>query len=277
MGTTGGWSGEPRPRARAVKRGRTATSAATALGSCLIATRRWSWRWRPATTTPKPPCPITSPMSYAGSASAMSCCSIAISQVGVGTRGPSRRPGPVRARPAEVPRRLLTVALWSRAPTSSRSASASLLPALRFSIAFVRGVGCRLTPGEFGPTTVPGGPGRPGRWVVACASPIRVREGGVWPGPTGRRGAQMGDGTARIGVEAGAGLVGRFGEAVVLVAPETAADDVPTAELLDLVEAAASEAGRPGAAIAARLAGWVSGRTPSDRAAFGLVAPVADT
>jgi hypothetical protein len=86
----------------------------------------------------------------------------------------------------------------------------------------------------------------------------------------------MGDGTARIGVEAGAGLVGRFGEAVVLVAPETAADDVPTAELLDLVEAAASEAGRPGAAIAARLAGWVSGRTPVDESAFGLVAPVED-
>jgi hypothetical protein len=86
----------------------------------------------------------------------------------------------------------------------------------------------------------------------------------------------MGDGTARIGVEAGAGLVGRFGEAVVLVAPETAADDVPTAELLDLVEAAASGAGRPGAAIAARLAGWVSGRTPVNESAFGLVAPVED-
>ncbi|WP_448621518.1 FHA domain-containing protein [Geodermatophilus sp. URMC 65] len=86
----------------------------------------------------------------------------------------------------------------------------------------------------------------------------------------------MGDGTARIGVEAGAGLVGRFGEAVVLVAPETAADDVPTGQLLDLVEAAASETGRPGAAIAARLAGWVGGRTPVDESAFGLVAPVED-
>jgi hypothetical protein len=86
----------------------------------------------------------------------------------------------------------------------------------------------------------------------------------------------MGDGTARVGVEAGAGLVGRFGEAVVLIAPDTAADDVPTEELLDLVEAAASEGGHPGAAIAARLAGWLSGRTPVDDSAFGLVAPVED-
>ena len=86
----------------------------------------------------------------------------------------------------------------------------------------------------------------------------------------------MGDGTARVGVDAGAGLVGRFGEAVVLVAPDAAADDAPTGDLLDLVETAASEAGHPGAAIAARLAVWVSGRTPVDHCAFGLVAPVED-
>src|SRR3712207_1153982 len=86
----------------------------------------------------------------------------------------------------------------------------------------------------------------------------------------------MADGTVRVGVEAGAGLVGRFGEAFVLVAPHTAADDVLADELLDLVETATSEAGGPGAAIAARLAVWISGRTPVDHSAFGLVAPVDD-
>ena len=86
----------------------------------------------------------------------------------------------------------------------------------------------------------------------------------------------MGDGTVRVGVDAGAGLVGRFREAVVLVAPDTAADDVQTGDLLDLVETVASEAGHPGAAIAARLAVWISGRTPVDHCAFGLVAPVDD-
>ncbi len=86
----------------------------------------------------------------------------------------------------------------------------------------------------------------------------------------------MADATVRVGVEAGAGLVGRFGEAVVLVAPDTAADDVLTDELLDLVETVTSEAGHPGAAIAAGLAAWISGRTPADNSAFGLVVPVDD-
>ncbi len=86
----------------------------------------------------------------------------------------------------------------------------------------------------------------------------------------------MGDERVRVGVEAGAGLVARFGEAVVLVAPDTAADDVPTGELLHLVETAASRAGPPGAVVAAGLAAWISGRTPADSSAFGLVAPVDD-
>jgi hypothetical protein len=86
----------------------------------------------------------------------------------------------------------------------------------------------------------------------------------------------MGDERVRVGVEAGAGLVARFGEAVVLVAPDTAADDVPTEELLHLVETATSGAGQPGAAIAAGLAAWISGRTSADSSEFGLVAPVDD-
>ncbi|SDM54792.1 FHA domain-containing protein [Geodermatophilus siccatus] len=83
----------------------------------------------------------------------------------------------------------------------------------------------------------------------------------------------MGDGTTRVGIGPGTGLVGRFGDAVVLIAPDAAADEAATGELLDLVRAAA-EAEHPGGAIAARLAAWVGGRTPSDGSAFGVVAPV---
>lgn len=98
---------------------------------------------------------------------------------------------------------------------------------------------------------------------------------GVAP-PGALLGAQMGDGTTRVGVEAGAGLVGRFGSAVVLIAPDAAADEVPTGELLDLVRTAAAGTEHPGGAIAARLAAWVGGRTPADGSAFGVVAPVED-
>lgn len=83
----------------------------------------------------------------------------------------------------------------------------------------------------------------------------------------------MGDATTRVGVGAGTGLVGRFGGAVVLIAPDAAADEASTGELLDLVQAAAA-AEHPGGAIAARLAAWVGGRTPADGSAFGVVAPV---
>ncbi len=83
----------------------------------------------------------------------------------------------------------------------------------------------------------------------------------------------MDDGTTRVGIGPGTGLVGRFGGAVVLIAPDAAADEAATGELLDLVQAAA-EAEHPGGAIAARLAAWVGGRTPSDGSAFGVVAPV---
>ena len=85
----------------------------------------------------------------------------------------------------------------------------------------------------------------------------------------------MDDGTSRVGIGPGTGLVGRFGGAVVLIAPDAAADEAATGELLDLVQAAA-EAEHPGGAIAARLAAWVGGRTPSDGSAFGVVAPVED-
>jgi FHA domain-containing protein len=83
----------------------------------------------------------------------------------------------------------------------------------------------------------------------------------------------MQNGTARVGVEAGPGLVGRFGDVVILIAGDAAAG---AEELLDLVEDAASNVQLPGAAIAARLAGWVGGRMSDDDTAFGVVAPVAD-
>ena len=85
----------------------------------------------------------------------------------------------------------------------------------------------------------------------------------------------MDDGTTRVGIGPGTGLVGRFGGAVVLIAPDAAADEAATGELLDLVQAAAG-AEHPGRAIAARLAAWIGGRTPSDGSAFGVVAPVED-
>jgi len=85
----------------------------------------------------------------------------------------------------------------------------------------------------------------------------------------------MRDATARGGVAAGTGLVGRFGDVVILI-PGDAGADGPATELLDLVEAAASEAELPGTVIAARLARWVGGRVPDDDTAFAVVAPVAD-
>jgi hypothetical protein len=82
----------------------------------------------------------------------------------------------------------------------------------------------------------------------------------------------MDDTTSRVGVVAGPGLVGRFGEAVLLVAGD---DGAPAGDLLDLVETAAAESARPGAAIAARLAGWLGTHAPAE-VAFGLVAAVPD-
>ena len=83
----------------------------------------------------------------------------------------------------------------------------------------------------------------------------------------------MQNGTARVGVGAGPGLVGRFEDVVILIAGDAASG---AEELLDLVEDAASHAQLPGAAIAARLAGWVGGRLSEDDTAFGVVAPVTD-
>ena len=79
--------------------------------------------------------------------------------------------------------------------------------------------------------------------------------------------------STRIGIEPGRGLVGRFGDTVILI-PRGA--DEAAAELLDLAASVASDRQRPASGIAARLAGWVIGRMPEDGMAFGIVVPVRD-
>ena len=84
--------------------------------------------------------------------------------------------------------------------------------------------------------------------------------------------------TTRIGIEPGRGLVGRFGDTVILIPRDAAADgaDEAVRELLGLAAEVASDRQRPASAIAARLAGWVIGHMPADALAFGMVAPVDD-
>jgi hypothetical protein len=81
--------------------------------------------------------------------------------------------------------------------------------------------------------------------------------------------------TMHVGIEPGGGLVGRFGDAVILI-PGAAGMDDTVGELLGLVGAVAADPGLAGNMIAARLAAWVIGRMPDDVLAFGVVAPVSD-
>lgn len=82
--------------------------------------------------------------------------------------------------------------------------------------------------------------------------------------------------TTRIGIEPGAGLVGRFGDTVVLIprAEPAGGTDETARELIELAAAVASDRQTPATAIAVRLAGWVIGHMPADVAAFGIVTPV---
>jgi FHA domain len=85
--------------------------------------------------------------------------------------------------------------------------------------------------------------------------------------------------TTHIGIEPGRGLVGRFGDTVILIRRDTAAAggaDEATRELLGLAAEVASDRQRPASAIAARLAAWVIGHMPADATAFGMVTPVDD-
>jgi FHA domain len=84
--------------------------------------------------------------------------------------------------------------------------------------------------------------------------------------------------TTHIGIEPGRGLVGRFGDTVILIPRGEAAagPDEAARELLDLAAAVASDRQVPASTIAARLAAWVIGRLSGDVPAFGIVAPVRD-
>ena len=84
--------------------------------------------------------------------------------------------------------------------------------------------------------------------------------------------------TTHIGIEPGRGLVGRFGDTVILIPHDEAeaGSDEAARELLDLAAAVASDRQVPAGTIAARLAAWVIGRLPADALAFGIVVPVRD-
>src|SRR5271169_6557715 len=84
--------------------------------------------------------------------------------------------------------------------------------------------------------------------------------------------------TTHVGIEPGHGLVGRFGDTVILIPRGEGAlgPDEAARELLDLAAAVASDRQVPAGTIAARLAAWVIGRLPADALAFGIVVPVRD-
>jgi hypothetical protein len=84
--------------------------------------------------------------------------------------------------------------------------------------------------------------------------------------------------TTHVGIEPGQGLVGRFGDTVILIPRGEAASgsDEAARELLDLAAAVASDRQVPPGTIAARLAAWVIGRLTGDVLAFGIVVPVRD-
>jgi hypothetical protein len=86
--------------------------------------------------------------------------------------------------------------------------------------------------------------------------------------------------TTRIGIEPGLGLVGRFGDTVIVI-PRSEAGVSPASggviqELLGLAAEVGSDRQAPANAIASRLAGWVIGHMSGDAPAFGIVAPMRD-
>src|SRR6185437_4692818 len=84
--------------------------------------------------------------------------------------------------------------------------------------------------------------------------------------------------TTRIGIEPGLGLVGRFGDTVIVIprgGADTRPDDVAY-ELLELAAEVGSDRQAPANAIASRLAQWVIGHMSGEAPAFGIVAPMRD-
>src|SRR6266700_3556959 len=84
--------------------------------------------------------------------------------------------------------------------------------------------------------------------------------------------------TMRIGIEPGLGLVGRFGDTVILIprGQATAGLDEVAQELLGLAAEVGSDRQAPANAIASRLAAWVLGHMSGNAPAFGIVAPMRD-
>ena len=87
--------------------------------------------------------------------------------------------------------------------------------------------------------------------------------------------------TTRIGIEPGPGLVGRFGDTVIVIPRGEAAGSAPPGagavqELLGLAAEVGSDRQAPANAIASRLAAWVIGHMSGDAPAFGIVAPMRD-
>src|ERR1700750_976323 len=87
--------------------------------------------------------------------------------------------------------------------------------------------------------------------------------------------------TTRIGIEPGPGLVGRFGETVIVIprgdGPGSASPAAGgTQELLGLAPEVGSDREASANAIASQLAAWVIGHMAGDAPAFGIVAPMRD-
>ena len=84
--------------------------------------------------------------------------------------------------------------------------------------------------------------------------------------------------TTHVGIEPGHGLVGQFGDTVILIPRGEGAvgPDEAARELLGLAAVVASDRQVPPSTIAARLAAWVIGRLAGDALAFGIVVPVRD-
>ena len=87
--------------------------------------------------------------------------------------------------------------------------------------------------------------------------------------------------TTRIGIEPGPGLVGRFGETVIVIPRGDGAGSASpsagvTQELLGLAAEVGSDREASANAIASQLAAWVIGHMAGDAPAFGIVAPMRD-
>src|SRR5215472_5924127 len=85
--------------------------------------------------------------------------------------------------------------------------------------------------------------------------------------------------TTRIGIEPGPGLVGRFGDTVIVIPRGEAAGPASagaTQELLGLAAEVGSDRHAPAGTIASRLAAWVIGHMSGEAPAFAIVAPMRD-